>query len=78
MQNEAPDRRTKGYMLMRAIMDYGMGIIILSIGVFFFFAPKFGVQLMIADVNRYLMAGLFVLYGGFRVYRGFKKNYFRE
>ena len=39
MRNEAPDRRTKGYVLMRAILDYGMGIMIAGFGVFFLLAP---------------------------------------
>ncbi len=76
MENKNPDRRTKGYILMRAIMDYGMGILIFGLGVFFFFAPRLGFGFQIEDFYRYFFSGLCVVYGGWRAYRGYKKNYF--
>lgn len=79
MENEAPerpDRRKQGYSLMRAIMDFGMGIIILGFGILFLLAPRFGLQLSIGDDFRYLFGGLCILYGGFRIYRGARKNYY--
>jgi hypothetical protein len=77
MEKEAPDRRTKGYILMRTIMDYGMGFLIFGLGIFFLFAPKLGVQFEIDALYRYFFAGLCMIYGGWRVYRGYKKKYFR-
>ena len=77
MQNEEPDRRTKGYIMMRAILDYGMGLLILALGVFFIIAPRLGFNFGVDDFYRYFFAGLCVLYGGWRFYRGYKKNYFR-
>lgn len=77
MENEAPDRRKYAYSIRRAILDYGMGIIIFGIGVFLLIAPKLHIALNIDDLNRYMFAGLCLLYGGFRAYRGAKKNYFK-
>jgi len=77
MENEAPDRRKHAYSIRRAILDYGMGIIIFGFGVFFLIAPKLRIELTIDDLNRYMFAGLCLLYGGFRVYRGMRKNYFK-
>jgi len=77
MENEAPDRRKKAYSIRRAILDYGMGIIIFGIGVFLLIAPRLHVALNIDDLNRYMFAGLCLLYGGFRAYRGAKKNYYK-
>jgi len=77
MENETPDNRTKGYILMRTIMDYGMGVIILGVGVFFLVAPKFGFNFEMGNLYRYMFSGLFIIYGGWRFYRGYKKNYFR-
>jgi hypothetical protein len=77
MQNEEPDRRRKGYELMRAILDYGMGIMILGAGVFFLLAPKLGFYFDNGDFFHYFFGGLCIVYGGWRVYRGYKKNYFR-
>jgi hypothetical protein len=70
------DKRARGYQLRRSIMDYGMGIIIFCLGIFFLLAPRLGVIFSIDDLFRYLFAGLCILYGIFRIYRGYKKNYF--
>ena len=76
MENEAPDRRKKTYMLRRAILDYGMGVIIFGFGVFFMIAPKLGFDFGVDNFYRYLFASLCLLYGGWRFYRGYQKNYF--
>lgn len=78
MENEGRDRRKQQYSLRRAIMDYGIGIIIMVFGVFLLIGPRFlGYTFSIDDLNRYLFSGLCLLYGGFRVYRGSKKNYYK-
>ena len=76
--NEQPDKRRKNYILMRSVADYGMGIVILGMGVFVVFAERFGFKLGIDNLMRYLFAGLCLLYGGFRVYRGYAKQYFKD
>ncbi len=76
MENEGADRRKKGYILMRTIMDYGMGIIIFGFGIFFLLAPRLGIGFQIENFYRYCFGGLCLIYGGWRVYRGYKKNYF--
>jgi len=70
------DSRTRGYKTRRSIMDFGMGIIILCIGIFFLLASRFGVAFGIDNQFRYLFGGLSMIYGIFRIYRGYKKNYF--
>jgi len=77
MENKDSDRRAKGYILMRAIMDYGMGIIIFSLGIFFLLSSKLGFDFNVDDFYRYFFSGLCVVYGTWRVYRGYKKNYYR-
>ena len=77
MENEAPDRRKRMYALRRAIMDYGIGFIIMGFGVFLLIAPKLGFSFQIDNLNRYLFSGLCLLYGGFRAYRGSRKDYFK-
>ena len=76
MENGASERRKRGYALMRAILDFGMGVLILAFGVFFLLAPRLGFDFNIDNLYRYIFSGLCLLYGGFRVYRGAKKNYF--
>ncbi|MEO7313472.1 MAG: hypothetical protein ABIX01_24025 [Chitinophagaceae bacterium] len=75
------DRRQKNYVLMRSIRDYGMGILFLGIGVCFFFSkPFFGYELFSKedDLLRYMVLVLFTLYGGFRIWRGYVKQYFNK
>jgi hypothetical protein len=76
MQDEAPDRRTKGYIQMRTIMDYGMGALIFLLGLFFIFSHKLGFEFNVDDSYRYGFGGLCIAYGIWRMYRGYKKNYF--
>lgn len=59
-------------------MDYGMGGFIVLIGLAILLAPKLGLPLVIDNFQRYLFTGLFVLYGGFRIYRGRQKDYYKD
>jgi len=44
--------------------------------VFFIFSKQLGFSFEIESFYRYFFAGLCILYGGWRAYRGYKKNYF--
>jgi len=79
--NDEMDNRQKNYILMRSIRDYGMGILFLGIGICFFFSKEFfGYELFTKgdELLRYMVLILFTLYGGFRIYRGYAKQYFRK
>jgi hypothetical protein len=78
MNEDPKDRKTKNYILMRSVMDYGMGGLIFGFGLFFAFADKLGLGFSIEPFFRYFFAGLCIIYGAFRIYRGYKKNYFSE
>ncbi len=61
------DSRAKGYRLRRSIMDYGMGMIIFCLGIFFLLAPRLGVAFDI-DNNSVIYLQVFVFcmdYSGF-------------
>lgn len=76
---EELNKRQKNYAIMRSVLDYGMGIIVVSIGIFFLFSKQIVGREYLDDVwMKYIVGTLFILYGGFRVYRGYKKNYFKE
>lgn len=78
MDNYGEERRRKSYALMRSIVDYGMGLVIFGFGIFFIIAPRLGKQFDIEPVLMYFFAGLCIIYGAWRIYRGYKKNYFSE
>lgn len=73
------DGRTKRYVMMRSIMDFGMGFLYVAVAAFLTFSDKLGFNLAFPPKPfSYIFAGLCLLYGGFRIYRGTQKNYFRE
>ena len=62
---------------MRTIMDATRAVIILGVGVILFFGPKMGMQRIeeIDPLIRNLFGGISILYGAFRLYRSFKRDY---
>jgi len=78
MNIDPADRKARNYIVRRSLLDYGMGAIIMGFGLFFAVADRFGIEFSITPAFRYAFVGLCVIYGGFRIYRGYKKNYFSE
>ena len=80
MMDEYEKRKRKQIASMRAIMDYGIGILITVFGIFLFFRDKFKISFNENfppnDIDK-IFGAICVIYGGWRIYRGYKKNYFR-
>ena len=76
MDNDFRDRQRKNYNTMRNVYNITMGILILGIGLLMFFSDKVGLTLFeqFDKVMIYAFGGLCLLYGGFRLYRGLKKE----
>lgn len=74
------NRQDKAFVMMRSIMDYGMGIMWFSMGVFLIFIKYFNKDMATRfdDPAMKTFGVVCVIYGIFRIYRGYKKNYFRE
>lgn len=62
---------------MRTVYDAGMGLLILGMGVIMFLGLKLKIPQIAAldPLMRNMLGGMFVLYGGFRLYRGIKRQY---
>jgi hypothetical protein len=77
-ENE-PDAKTKRYILMRSITDFGMGFIYLGVGFIILFARQFHFQ---SDFTMSILARIFaivvIIYGSWRIFRGIKKNYYKN
>lgn len=79
-EKEQLSERDKGTIRMRTITNYGMGVFMILTGIFFMFPVK----LTQGFIDQYdpvlikLFAVICWLYGSFRIYRGYKKNYFRN
>jgi hypothetical protein len=79
MREEYENQRRRQESLRRSIADYGMGIFFVLMGIFFLVYDALGINFLNREPSSidYLIGGLFVLYGSWRIYRGYKKNYFR-
>ncbi len=79
-EKEELGTREKGIVRMKSITNYGMGIFMIVAGAFFMFPTTY----TRAFINQYdpvlikIFAAVCWLYGAFRIYRGYKKNYFRD
>jgi len=80
MLEDYEKRKRRQIGLMRSLLDYGIGILILCAGVFLFFRDKMDLDFNVIfppNLTDKLFGGLCVLYGAWRIYRGYKKNYFK-
>ena len=59
---------------LRSLYDYTMGILWLGVGVFVMFHDKFNVDLRLDKTLSVIFGVSCMMYGLFRVYRGYKKN----
>ncbi len=77
-EKEEMDPKDKRYANMRSTMDYAMGILWTVMGVFFIIAEKVTDKFPQLNDSAYkIVGGIAIVYGLFRIYRGYKKNYFR-
>lgn len=53
MANNSQDNRRKQYSMMRSILDYGMGGLILLFGFFFLFSEKLGFEFEMEPFFKY-------------------------
>ncbi len=78
MENEFRAKEKKSYNLMRMSYDLTIAVLLLGMAVIMLFADKLGIEQLSGKDNeffRYFFGAICLLYGGFRVYRGFKRDY---
>jgi len=77
MATDFKDKQRKSYTLMRMTYDLTMAVLLLGMAMVMFLAEKLGIeQLSEMDKGfRYLFGAICLLYGGFRLYRGIKRDY---
>lgn len=80
MIEEYENRRRKQVSLMRGILDYGIGIMIMLFGIFLVIRSRFNIpfnETYPPDWADKVFGGICIIYGGWRIYRGYRKNYFK-
>ena len=76
---ENTDPKTKRYILMKSIMDLGMGLIYIAVGFTILFAKKIGLNNdFVESTPGKIFAALVIVYGLWRVYRGIKRDYLKD
>jgi hypothetical protein len=80
MLEEYEKKKRKQIASMKSLMDYGIGSLIVIAGIFFFFRNKFPLDFNESfppnEIDK-IFGAICMIYGGWRIYRGYKKNYFR-
>ena len=73
MVEDFQEQQRKRTIRIRSFMDFTMGGLFVIAGTLLFFY-KVG---QLEEINRKGLGILFILYGIWRIYRGYKKDYFR-
>ena len=79
MLEDFQEQQRKKMARSRSVMDFAMGFLLVVIGGYFLTYRQLGINLFKREPSTidYLIGGLFVLYGIWRIYRGYKKDYYR-
>jgi len=79
MLEDYQNEQRKKVARMRSFMDYVMGTLIVLIGFYFLLYERLGLNVFNRrpSVIDKFIGGIFVLYGIWRIYRGYKKDYYR-
>jgi len=77
IENEYREKRKRNFELTRMIKDITMAVLILGMAIVLFFGVRWNIPQIVAldSMLRYMLGGLFVMYGLFRLYRGLKRDY---
>ena len=79
MLEEYERQKRKRLALRRSVMDYSIGVLIVIAGIFFIVRHNFKLDFnTIFPPNEMdkIFGAICLLYGAWRIYRGYKKNYF--
>jgi len=79
MLEDYQNEQRKKMSRMRSIMDYTMGILILLIGFYFLLYNQLGLNVFSRQPSALdkVIGAVFILYGIWRIYRGYKKAYYQ-
>jgi hypothetical protein len=78
MHEEFQDEHRKKAAQMRSIMDFTMGGLLVIFGIYFLVYSRLGINFFNRKPSAidYFLGALFLIYGIWRIYRGYKKNYY--
>jgi len=65
-------KRARQQSITRTVYDFGMGVLWTCVGIFLLFHEKLGVALNFDNLLANIFGTACILYGLFRIYRGYK------
>jgi threonine/homoserine/homoserine lactone efflux protein len=73
-------KRRKQLSRAKSVVDYTMGLLFFAVGVYLLFFDKREWKLfnLPPHAGNYILGAMFLIYGSWRMYRGYRKNYFTE
>ena len=77
MQEDYKPQHRKAFETLQRTTSIVMALFFIAVGVMCVLAERYHIERLLQydNVFRYLFAFICFLYGGFRLYRGFKKDY---
>ncbi len=77
MNEDYREKNRKGFNTLQSIRHITMALFFIAMGIIMFVAEHYKIEQILAfdKFFRYFFGGICFLYGGFRLYRGFKKDY---
>lgn len=76
MENGLNGKRTKNHFTMRSVVDFTMGLLYIGVACFMIFAEKFGFEMIDFPKSfRIIFGCICIVYGVWRIYRGYRKDY---
>jgi len=76
---EYEEGKKRRYSTMRSITDYGMGVFFILVGIVFLTrkVTGWGAEQFPVNAVDYVFGVMALVYGGWRLYRGYKKKYYK-
>lgn len=76
MENSYREKSKKGFNNFRRVYDITMAVLFTSVGIGMFIMDRFKLNFAVEEDIwfRYFFGSICLLYGGFRLYRGFKQE----
>jgi uncharacterized membrane protein len=80
MLQEYEKKKRKQVALMRSLLDYGIGTLIVAAGIFFLIRKNFKIRFNVSfppnDIDIFFGV-ICLMYGGWRIWRGYQQKYFK-
>ncbi len=79
MIEDFQDEQRRKLSRAQSVRDTVVGVMLVLAGIFFMVYRYFGIRMLDRDPSAIDVAigALFIVYGGWRIYRGYKKDYYQ-